>query len=207
MDRNSLPLMGIGNLTAEPAMTHTEPSLPLMGIGNAGGPADTAERVGLITPHGDREHMYVADADAHDAVSLPLMGIGNVRIRHGKGGLDMSSLPLMGIGNKAGHELPLRRERLITPHGDREPGTYRRRTSTPRAHYPSWGSGTHPADELDRRGIELITPHGDREPAPRTEENGATLLITPHGDRELLLRRVAQDRTAPLITPHGDRER
>ena len=46
------------------------------------------------------------------------------------------SLPLMGIGNRVGRVKGRHRLELITPHGDREPGTVKSTVSCLNAHYP-----------------------------------------------------------------------
>ena len=80
----------------------------------------------------------------------------------------VNSLPLMGIGNRLAVDLVLqpRLERLITPHGDREPHRARdRRPRQLRNSLPLMGIGNQRIvedNELRRPG--LITPHGDREP-------------------------------------------
>ena len=118
--------------------------------------------------------------------------------------------------------------RLITPHGDREQGTYQ---TSPQisitssignalpptahrapAHYPSWGSGTRfrrLSSPAGTPSFDLITPHGDRELA-RWKGSilppGRPRLITPHGDREQADVRRHAGIGVVLITPHGDRE-
>ena len=124
----------------------------------------------LITPHGDREprhsstpiiarptaphypswgsgtsaeSTHCAHRSSRILSSLPLMGIGNMMPRHVARLRAPISLPLMGIGNHARELAFVRGEIhcLITPHGDREPGT-RPGWPTTMTHYPSWGSGT-----------------------------------------------------------------
>ena len=115
---SSLPLMGIVNSVLRPGIALSRPSLPLMGIVNA------MKFCGL-TP-----------AAWH---SLPLMGIVNLT------GLVVqvyadNSLPLMGIVNDDDALLARAGLGLITPHGDRELESARRRRVSRGAHYPSWGS-------------------------------------------------------------------
>ena len=50
---HSLPLMGIGNLDAEPISGPNRVSLPLMGIGNMSIVQTAYPNTHLITPHGD----------------------------------------------------------------------------------------------------------------------------------------------------------
>ena len=143
---NSLPLMGIGNLTA---------SRMLLKI------------LDLITPHGDRELVVVHQNGGCSWDSLPLMGIGNQRPRPqppratpsahypswGSGTRESGdptvnnrgtvSLPLMGIGNAIAQVNTRAVHELITPHGDRELWCVCVCVHTAmETHYPSWGSGT-----------------------------------------------------------------
>ncbi len=233
LENDSLPLMGIGN-EVKTARFHSDEwgSLPLMGIGNVRDGVRLGLRVDvLITPHGDREPIFV---EAHQPVETWLITPhGDREPNTGLSGRrrPRPSLPLMGIGN------PRTPAPLLPP---------RRQ-----AHYPSWGSGTFRPLECGRPTTGyLITPHGDREPG-RIEKAGQPLpvslplmgignfrpviwttspfgvslplmgignstrallasasrrLITPHGDREPPGPLVVVVLQPDLITPHGDRE-
>ena len=227
--------MGIGNLSkhlqALPRRTPaalSSSSLPLMGIGNRGphgrGAIDHAPK--LITPHGDRERCWPGalrvchTAHAH----YPSWGSGTRSPGtwpHSEPA-NCHSLPLMGIGN--GRMQPAARwspavSGLITPHGDREPGSVletfpqslplmgREHPILP--HYPSWGSGTHGKARncrpisLPLMGIGNLTgssPKGSTAPGSFEAHypswgSGTGAVPSP----------VDHGRTS-LITPHGDRE-
>ena len=114
------PSWGLGTVQFNGLPHIVGDSLPLMGIGNGSAEAQQGPEKGLITPHGDWELVAAVVALAVGYLSLPLMGIGNVfRGRgadvqenlitpHGDWELaealdqinaESDSLPLMGIGN------------------------------------------------------------------------------------------------------------
>ena len=101
------------------------------------------------------------------------------------------------------------RSGLITPHGDREPRYGSSRTAGIMTHYPSWGSGTG-RDRLgaDGTGSLLITPHGDRERVRRASSTPSYEVSLPlMGIGNVSLAPNAETVEVLLITPHGDRER
>ena len=139
----------------------------------------------LITPHGDREPVAGARPSSSSPVSLPLMGIGNLLV-NSTDDLTLTSLPLMGSGTRcrasaslpcaAAHypswgsgtsgmtSSPSLSSRLITPHGDREPGSLARIAVPTFCSLPLMGIGNLGARYPCAQPLaDLITPHGDRE--------------------------------------------
>ena len=121
----SLPLMGIGDSTNRPRVTPTIwHSLPLMGIGDLRlRRRPRPGRVGghLTTPHGDRGSWRRHRFTAAWRDSLPLMGIGDHVICSAclRSGAS-AHYPSWGSGMR---------------------WAPRSRPPAPRSHYPSWGSG------------------------------------------------------------------
>ena len=100
-NRDSLPLMGIGNEIGIGPLRDALVSLPLMGIGNQIPIAPRRRRLGLITPHGDRKLGRHPAKAGHPELITP----------HGDRKLEPAE------PNSARHLLA----KLITPHGDRKP--------------------------------------------------------------------------------------
>ena len=184
---DSLPLMGIGNISPRERMsTHSPAShYPSWGSGTSSFPFQHKQAASLITPHGDREPSIRSVSISPVNTSLPLMGIGNVVAIGPVGAVDVlitphgdrepldasrsliaisSSLPLMGIGN---------------PHAGAPAGA-----PSPPSHYPSWGSGT----AIGGCGQPLVRPSLPLMGIGNASRNRNKLvtwnLITPHGDRE-----------------------
>ncbi len=224
-------------------------SLPLMGIGNDPGTRRLSNQLQLITPHGDRERGSATrwnrsggthypswgsgtgldverintGAKSHypswgsgtractcpcrgGSSSLPLMGIGNGIFDWIKDAWN-DSLPLMGIGNAPPLPPDPRPERTTHyPSWGSGTGACRGTVRHGGAHYPSWGSGTSSTAPLSRSPTHLITPHGDRELDRYSDLHKLALDSLPLMGIGNLPTAPPPPKTASLITPHGDRE-
>ena len=111
-------------------------SLPLMGIGNFSAQLDalgSTSKLLLITPHGDRK-LASARSTQRCWTHYPAWG-SETPVASTVSSSVTISLPLMGIGNSGGKRgRRVYRSGLITPHGSGNMST--------RTHYPSWGSET-----------------------------------------------------------------
>ncbi len=147
---DSLPLMGIGNHWYA-AMRYTVfevYSLPLMRIGNEEVAEAELRRVAiaLITPHGDRKLLRVADVVClGPAPHYPSWGSETRRRRAALAGLPAHRRLITPHGDRkpvchAHGAAPA--TILITPHGDRKPPPRAEDLSAGHPHYPSWGSET-----------------------------------------------------------------
>ena len=117
-------------------------SLPLMGIWNECRPARTPTGTSTHYPSWGFGTTLVNLKQETSHRSLPLMGIWNLPAFFFFGAGSFTSLPLMGIWNGDLVVVVVRRQRLITPHGDLE-------------------HEGHPDGDGPRE--QLITPHGDLE--------------------------------------------
>ena len=138
----------------------------------------------LITPHGDREPRSSNGSNSPSTHSLPLMGIGNSG-RPSTRSCCTISLPLMGIGN---------RTRLVAC-GERTT-----------AHYPSWGSGTGKSLHgliRDQNSLPLMGIGNQTDRHPDHQGNCDSLPLMGIGNNKMAF---LDDFKIKLITPHGDRE-
>ena len=143
---DSLPLMGIGNLTVLEVRTLLWGlSLPLMGIGNF-----------QIRPGSRLRPLTHYPSWGSETTRLKISASGT-DTHYPSWGSETCSPPRPSTGHRA---------TLITPHGDRKQASALPGRPTPTPHYPSWGSETLDlVNDVRRRSGELITPHGDRKPA------------------------------------------
>ena len=145
MQKDSLPLMGIGNHCASVVLIHRDGhSLPLMGIGN---PTCKSGTYTPATPHYPSWGLETTWTGAHRStrsgthypswgLETPLPDAGVLHVCEG-------SLPLMGIGNFRQQQALPRRYAAHYPSWGLE-------TARPTGglwpcgpHYPSWGLETH----------------------------------------------------------------